>query len=145
MKRGGPLRRVALTRNAPLNPGVSQLRRSPLARVSAKRAATVSVLRPRNKGLKPIPAAVRRAVRERDQFRCVAGGCWIGEVGGHVHHRKLRSQGGDNSLANLILLCEEHHRAVHLAVELAYELGYLVRGWDDPATVGIQCVWPDAA
>lgn len=31
----------------------------------------------------------------------------------HVHHRKYRSRGGSNSLANLIALCETHHSWVH--------------------------------
>lgn len=119
----------------------------PLRAVSKKRQEqdlALAKVRP-HKGLKPIPLKARRAVKERDQYRCVAGGCWIGETGGHTHHRKLRSQGGDNSVENLILLCAAHHTAIHGNVELAYQLGYLVRSWDDPALVQIAARWPDAA
>lgn len=129
------------------------MKRSPLLRRTPMRRTTktpqqqdpaLAKVRP-HRGLKPIPLNARRAVRERDQGRCVAGGCWVGETSGHVHHRKLRSQGGDNSLPNLILLCAAHHNAIHAGVRLAYELGYLVRSWDDPALVHIESRWPDAA
>jgi hypothetical protein len=30
-----------------------------------------------------------------------------------LHHRKLRSRGGENTLENLVTLCGAHHRAVH--------------------------------
>ena len=46
---------------------------------------------------------------------------------------------------NLLLLCDEHHRAVHAAPALAYALGFLVRSFDDPALVDLECYWPDAA
>lgn len=133
VKRGGPLRRTPLKR-AELKPKPAEQRQDP----------ALAQVRP-HRGLKPIPLAARRAVRERDQQRCVAGGCWIGGTGGHVHHRKLRSQGGDNSVSNLILLCHVHHQAIHAKVELAYQLGYLVRSWDNPALVEIAAPWPVAA
>jgi 5-methylcytosine-specific restriction endonuclease McrA len=142
VKRGQPLRRTPLAR------GVSVLRRTgPLRAVSSNRQEqdpALAKVRP-HMGLKPIPLKARKAVRERDQYRCVAGGCWVGETGGHIHHRKLRSQGGDNSVDNLILLCAQHHNAIHHNVELAYQLGYLVRSWDNPAAVQIAARWPDAA
>jgi hypothetical protein len=31
----------------------------------------------------------------------------------HIHHRKPRALGGSDRLENLVLLCGEHHRAVH--------------------------------
>ena len=31
----------------------------------------------------------------------------------HTHHRKYRSRGGTNQLANLIDLCEQHHSYAH--------------------------------
>ncbi len=97
-----------------------------------------------SRGLKPIPRKIRLAVKDRD-VACVAGGCPLSDHGWHCHHRKLRSQGGDNSMSNLIALCGLHHHAVHHAPQLAYELGYLVRSWDDPALVQIEALWPEAA
>lgn len=136
MKRTAPLRRTPLAR------GQSTLKRTPLKAVSEKRGKVAKLV---NRGLKPVPAKTRRAVRERDGYRCRAGGCWIGETGGHIHHRKLRSQGGDHSPANLLLLCDDHHRAVHASPGLAYELGFLVRSSDDPALIDVACYGPVAA
>jgi hypothetical protein len=64
-----------------------------------------------------IPAAVRRAVHERDQGRC----CYVGEAGRRCsgwggleyHHRRPFGQGGDHSLENIGLACRAHN--VYLA------------------------------
>ena len=64
-----------------------------------------------------IPAAVRRAVRERDGDRCR----YVDESGRRCserdrlefHHRHPFGMGGDHSPANLRLLCASHNR--HLA------------------------------
>ena len=61
-----------------------------------------------------IPAAVRRAVRERDGNRCR----YVDERGRRCserdrlefHHRHPFGMGGDHSPANLRLLCESHNR-----------------------------------
>jgi len=31
----------------------------------------------------------------------------------HVHHRVLRSQGGENTVENCVLICEHHHDLAH--------------------------------
>jgi len=54
------------------------------------------------------------------------------------HHRKLRSQGGDWSLSNLLALHMDCHNAgsptgVHAHPADAYRNGYLVRSAFDPA------------
>jgi len=59
-----------------------------------------------------VPPAVRRQVMRRDRGGCVVPGCR------HVnfldlHHIKLRSEGGDHGLDNLVTLCGAHHRALH--------------------------------
>ena len=46
----------------------------------------------------------------------------------HRHHRKLRGQGGDNQIDNLLLVCDHHHRFIHANPALSYEAGYLIRG-----------------
>ena len=53
----------------------------------------------------------------------------------HTHHRVLRSQGGDNSPANLIAVCLNCHTQIHANPGESYCRGYLVHQWDDPATI----------
>lgn len=53
----------------------------------------------------------------------------------HLHHRKLRKQGGDNSPANLWWCCLACHSFVHLNPALSYSKGWLVHPWDDPSEV----------
>jgi 5-methylcytosine-specific restriction endonuclease McrA len=115
------------------------VKRSPLVRRTPLQADPALAKKRPHRGLNPIPLKTRWAVHARDRW-CVAGGC-TGAT--HVHHRKLRSQGGDHSLANLILLCGPHHDAVHANPALGYELGFLVRSFDDPALVLIEAPWPD--
>jgi 5-methylcytosine-specific restriction endonuclease McrA len=63
-----------------------------------------------------IPPALRRALLHRDQT-CRFPGCH-GRVG-QGHHVRHWAQGGPTTLANLVLLCRRHHRAVH---EEGYEV-----------------------
>jgi len=64
-----------------------------------------------------IPAAVRRAVHERDGSRC----CYVGEAGRRCsergsleyHHRRPFALGGDHSPENIGLVCRAHN--VYLA------------------------------
>jgi len=59
-----------------------------------------------------IPAAIRRALGERDEGRCRFPGCengsWV-----DAHHIVHWAHGGKTKLDNLILLCGRHHRLVH--------------------------------
>ena len=48
--------------------------------------------------------------------------------GTHRHHVLRRSQGGTNTLKDLLLLCGECHSHVHANPELAYEMGWLRKG-----------------
>jgi len=61
--------------------------------------------------------ALRRAVRERDQYRCQFPGCHSRRT--DIHHIRPWARGGKTRLSNLILLCEAHHVIVH-------ELGHLI-------------------
>jgi 5-methylcytosine-specific restriction endonuclease McrA len=68
-----------------------------------------------------IPPALRRALLHRDRT-CRFPGCHVRV--GQGHHVQHWAQGGPTTLANLVLLCRRHHRAVH-------EEGYqLARGPD---------------
>jgi 5-methylcytosine-specific restriction endonuclease McrA len=68
-----------------------------------------------------IPPALRRAVQHRDRS-CRFPGCHVSV--GQGHHVRHWAQGGPTTLANLVLLCRRHHRAVH-------EEGYQVARWPD--------------
>jgi 5-methylcytosine-specific restriction endonuclease McrA len=57
-----------------------------------------------------IPPALRRALLRRDQV-CRFPGCGLRFVQGH--HIQHWAHGGPTTLANLVLLCRRHHRAVH--------------------------------
>jgi 5-methylcytosine-specific restriction endonuclease McrA len=63
------------------------------------------------------PSKVIHQVHLRDQQRCQAisikkGQCterrWL-----HVHHRLPRSEGGKDTIDNLVTLCSFHHRMFH--------------------------------
>ncbi|MBW3651577.1 MAG: HNH endonuclease [Actinobacteria bacterium] len=70
-----------------------------------------------------IPPAVRRALQVRDGG-CRFPGCTNRRfVDGH--HIRHWAAGGETSLANLVLLCRRHHRAVH-------EGGYTAEATADP-------------
>jgi 5-methylcytosine-specific restriction endonuclease McrA len=85
--------------------------------------------------MKAIPKRVRAAVLERSQGVCEACG---GPGADHMHHRRLRSQGGRHEPANLLHIhgvpC---HLDIHLNPDRSYALGHLVRSWADPADVPV--------
>ena len=60
-----------------------------------------------------VPAALKRAVWERDQARCsyVDGrGCRCRETGGlEIHHERAFAKGGEMTLNNLTLHCRPHN------------------------------------
>jgi hypothetical protein len=59
-----------------------------------------------------IPKPLKRHVLHRDGFRCRVPGC-TATANIDVHHIEFLMHGGDNSMPNLITLCEGHHLAVH--------------------------------
>jgi hypothetical protein len=65
----------------------------------------------------PIPATLKHLVMQRDQGRCraknpdgTACGCgqWI-----ELHHIRPLSQGGTDTLENLVTVCRSHHQIIH--------------------------------
>jgi hypothetical protein len=83
-----------------------------------------------------IPAAVRRAVHERDGSRCR----FVDEQGRRCsekqrlefHHRRPFAMGGDHSLDNISLLCPQHNR---LLAEQDYGRAAVRRRMRGPATL----------
>jgi len=58
----------------------------------------------------PMPRDLRMDVMARDGYRCTYCGDRHQLV---VHHVRYRSEGGKDSMDNLITLCEKHHLLVH--------------------------------
>ena len=56
-------------------------------------------------------ARIRKAVRERDRYRCTFPGCSSRRT--DLHHIVHWSNGGQTSAANMALLCRAHHTLVH--------------------------------
>jgi hypothetical protein len=59
-----------------------------------------------------IPAGIRRAVTARD-IGCIHPGCTAPAAWCQTHHVTHWADGGETSLANLVLLCHRHHWIVH--------------------------------
>lgn len=79
--------------------------RSSSKRSRARAGGTGVAARPR----KTVPLEVRAAVHRRDSRCRMCGG-----NGTEVHHVKFRSQGGEDSVLNLALLCTDcHHTHAH--------------------------------
>jgi hypothetical protein len=67
---------------------------------------------PEKKNRAAVPERLRRAVLQRDRFRCRSAGCG-GTSFLAVHHLVPRELGGANAQENLITLCSSCHRALH--------------------------------
>lgn len=83
----------------------------------------------------PVPLKVRRQVWERSGYKCEACGL---DRAVHVHHRKLRSQGGENSADNLLHVSFRCHDRIHANPEESYVRGLLVKRGGIPALVPVH-------
>jgi len=75
--------------------------------------------------------AARPLVRQRSKGVCeaqVSPDCT--RTATHVHHRKMRSQGGSNALVNLLDTCSSCHSTIHGKPADSYRSGLLVRSWE---------------
>lgn len=73
-----------------------------------------------------VPPAVRRQVAARARGLCearCAEDCMNG--GTSAHHRRRRSQGGTDTVSNLLWVCEPCHRWIHDHITEAVERGFL--------------------
>jgi hypothetical protein len=57
------------------------------------------------------PPGLRRAIRERDGYRCQFPGCRSRRT--DAHHIVHWANGGETKLGNLISLCKRHHALIH--------------------------------
>ena len=74
-----------------------------------------------------IPASVRAEVVRRSGGFCEIDHADCTNIAVHMHHRRLRAQGGRHEAANLLHLCGEAHRMVHANPTLSYEQGWMIR------------------
>lgn len=79
----------------------------------------------------PMPQETVDTVHARSGYRCE--GC--GGHSHHLHHRKLRSQGGGHEVSNILGLCRPCHDWAHQHPALARERGWIVKGSRDPREV----------
>lgn len=82
-----------------------------------------------------IPAKVRSALRRRADDCCEKCGL---RYANNAHHRKNLSQGGEDTLSNLMLLCGSGTTGCHGWItehpKESYREGWSVRRGDDPAS-----------
>lgn len=91
------------------------MRRTPLRRVSKKRAAADRVL-----------AHARAQVKRRSWGRCEAEfSQYCTRRGTQAHHVRRRSQGGTDTPDNLLWVCTPCHSAIHAEPQRAAALGLL--------------------
>lgn len=139
LSRRSELKRTELVRKSPLVGGGGLSRGStnpadPLLRSRARR---------NSRQLPPVGPDVRAELMERQDGRCPHCDRPMLALAAHVHHRKKRSQGGDNHIDNLLLLPGTCHQDVHANVERSYELGHMVRRGDNPSDVRIRPITRD--
>jgi 5-methylcytosine-specific restriction endonuclease McrA len=105
---------MAMKRSKPLNRQSSAIRRKVrLSRQGAKAGVDAAEL----EAMRPLVMARSHGLCEVCRSRPV-------EV---PHHRKRRSQGGTNGLANLLGLCTSCHDGIHAEPAWAYSRGFLLR------------------
>lgn len=79
----------------------------------------------------------KATIRERADYVCEAmipeAGCsWRGT---DIHHRHMRSQGGQHTVENGVLLCRECHSYIHMHPAIAYTNGWLVKSTKNPLDI----------
>ena len=94
----------------------------------------------RRKTKNRIPEEIKEVVRERSDYTCEAmipeAGCeWKAT---DMHHRQMRSQGGQHTVQNIVFLCRPCHHWTHLHPAISYTSGVLVKSTGDPSTTPVK-------
>lgn len=79
-----------------------------------------------------VPPALRDALWQRSGGLCEACGQSMRGGDAHVHHRKRRSQGGEHSVTNCLLVHGRCHNGIHAHPAPSYDAGFLVRATEQP-------------
>ena len=79
---------------------------------------------------------LRDQVYARSQSLCDACGVGIRPDGWHLHHRKRRSQGGPDTLANCVALHAPCHQRIHSG-NRSVEHGWIIKSWQEPEDVRV--------
>lgn len=76
--------------------------------------------------------AITEALLARCGGYCERCGFGVHSYAAHRHHRRLRSQGGKDTMDNLVYLCPSCHQWVHQYPKDATAEGFIVPSWADP-------------
>lgn len=87
------------------------------------------IVRRQRRRVRQIPESVRIAVFSRALGQCEAAGVDDTPCQGrmHYHHVLRRSQGGADTVGNLVYVCATHHARIHAFPAWAYSVGLLRR------------------
>lgn len=91
-------------------------RKAPLKRSNLKR-------KPRKAS--PAMKRARSLAVERAEGLCEARWTGCSARGEHAHHIRRRSQGGEDVVENLLIVCQSCHGAIHANPALAHQKGHL--------------------
>lgn len=91
----------------------------------------------RSKRKNRIPRDVAEIVAERASGFCEIMNRESGCNGRaeHMHHRQLRSQGGEHTVSNLVHICAACHYWIHNNTGASYDVGWLVRSTREPESM----------
>src|SRR5699024_3524176 len=91
----------------------------------------------RKKKKNRVPTEVAEVVNERAGGICEIINIEAGCTGyrEQLHHRKLRSQGGEHTVENLVGICHRCQYWRHAHPAIAYANGWLVKGAKDPELI----------
>lgn len=86
-----------------------------------------------------VPKATLDALKRRCGGRCegLAPRCWGPPE--HPHHRRVKAQGVDHRLLNLLALCEGCHTYIHAHVDWSNRHGLILAAGDDPELIVPGC------
>ena len=91
-----------------------------------------SQIKPKRPRRGPMPEQIAAAVLARDGGSCQAhahGFDTATECAGrlHLHHKRLRSQGGRDTTGNIVTICELHHTRAHSQIRAEAEAADIIR------------------
>ena len=91
--------------------------------------------------MKVLPKALRDAVWNRSRGYCEKCGLPLHQDSWNWHHRKIKSQGGQDLVENGLALHFSCHRWIHDNPAESYKYGYMVPNGDTP--LGLPVLLPN--